>query len=129
MVHAQAEVFLDKAGRPIRMVGTIQDITERKRTEEALRESEERYRTLVETMNEGLDILDENGVTIYVNDKLCEMLGYSRDEMIGRPVTDFLDKSSQNILKEQLGREKKGVRVSYELARTRAQMAYFLGRR
>ncbi len=121
------EIFLTVSSSPIfdadgHFNGTfavVTDITERKRADEALRESEKRYRTLVETMNEGLHVLDENGVTIFVNDKLCEMLGYSRDEMIGRPLTDFLDKSAQNIFEEQWAMRRKGERGSYELVRTR----------
>jgi len=97
----------------------LKDITELKRAEESMRGSEKLYRTLVETMNEGLDIVDENGVIIYVNDKLCEMSGYSRDEMIGRPITDFLDKSAQDVYEEQRVMRRKGERGSYELVRTR----------
>ncbi len=67
----------------------IRDISDRKRAERALRQSEKRYRLLVETMNDGLGVQDENGVWIYVNDKLCEMLGYPREEMIGQPVDRF----------------------------------------
>lgn len=86
-----------------------------KRSEEALRDSEERYRKLVETMNEGLAVRDENGLITYINDRLCEMWGYSRDEIIGHPVSDFLDETNQNIMREQMVRRKKGERVPYEI--------------
>ncbi len=109
----------DAEGKPKWMIATFRDITERKRAEEALRESEERYRRLVETMNEGFNILDENGLLIYANDKFCKMLGYSRDEIIGHHISEFVDKSNQNIAKEQLDRERKGERVSYEVVRVR----------
>ncbi|MDY6876413.1 MAG: PAS domain S-box protein, partial [Chloroflexota bacterium] len=89
----------DEEGNPIGLVGTARDITKPKQAEEALRESEEQYRRLVETMNEGMGVQDENGVFIWVNDRLCEMFGYSRDEIIGRPLTDFLDKANQRRLK------------------------------
>jgi len=94
------------------------DITKRKLAEQALRTSEERFRTLVETMNEGLGAEDENGVWTYVNDKLCQMLGYFHGEMIGRPVAEFLDETSKNILKEQTAKRRKGEQRSYELAWT-----------
>jgi two-component system sensor histidine kinase UhpB len=48
-------------------------------------------------MNDGLRILDENGLITYVNDRFCEMLGYSRDEMIGRHCSDFILPSEREI--------------------------------
>ena len=86
----------------------IRDISDRKRAEKALRQSEKRYRMLVETMNEGLGVQDEHGVWIYVNDRFCEMLGYSRDEMIGRPLTDFLSETERMIYQRTSGQTKKG---------------------
>jgi PAS domain S-box-containing protein len=83
--------------------------------EEALEASEERYRMLIETMNEGLGVDDENGLLVYANDRLCEMLGYSRDEIIGRPVLSFLDEKNQTIIKEQTEKRKTGETESYKL--------------
>jgi PAS domain S-box-containing protein len=96
----------------------VNDISERIKAEEALRESEERYRLLVETMNDGLGVQDEKGLLTYVNRRICEMLGYSRDEFIGRPVTDFLDDTNQKILKKEMARRRKGKRGFYELVWT-----------
>ncbi|GAH15841.1 unnamed protein product, partial [marine sediment metagenome] len=56
------------------------DITERVRAEKALRESEKRYRRLVETMNDGIGIQDASGLITYVNNKFSQMLGYKPDE-------------------------------------------------
>ncbi|MGC8604521.1 MAG: PAS domain S-box protein, partial [Desulfomonilaceae bacterium] len=62
------------------IVAVITDISERKRHERELSESEERYKNLVETMNEGLGMFDERGIVTYVNKRACEILGYSQDE-------------------------------------------------
>jgi PAS domain S-box-containing protein len=101
-----------------KIIGTVwfgRDITEHRRAEKALQESEERYRTLVETMNEGLVVISENGLLTYVNDQVCKRSGYSKDELIGRPVTDFLDVTGQNILKEQMGKRIRGEHEAYEI--------------
>ncbi|MGC8817259.1 MAG: MEDS domain-containing protein, partial [Candidatus Hadarchaeum sp.] len=87
--------------------------------EEELKISEERYRMLVETMNDGLGVVDENGVTTYVNDQLCRMLGYSKEEMIGRPATDFIAPEHLKIFEENLAQGKKGERRTYEIIRIR----------
>lgn len=81
--------------------------------------SEEHYRMLVETMSDGLGVQDENGLIIYVNDKLCDILGYSRDEIIGHPVVDFLDEANRRILKVQMERRRRGEREAYEITWTR----------
>ncbi len=96
------------------------DITERKKAENALRESEERFRTLVETMNEGLGIIDENGVWTYVNEGLCNMLGYFPGDLTGRRVTEFMDETNQDLLNEQIVRGSNGEPDPYEITYRRA---------
>ena len=63
----------------------ITDITDRKITEEALLESEGRYRMLIENMNDGLVVVDKNGLITFVNSKFCEIGGYNYEE-----VTQFI---------------------------------------
>ncbi len=96
-------------------IGTFTDITFRKKVEKALRESEERFRTLVETMNDGLGIQDKNGLITYVNNKFCLMLGYKPDDFIGRPVSDFLDENNKRKLKDQMSDRIKKKAKPYEL--------------
>ncbi len=92
-----------------------QKIIERQQTEQALRQSEGQYRTLVETMNEGLVILNPNGLISYVNDRYCQMFGYVCHDLIGHPVTKLLNEVNRNILKEQLAGRIEGDNTPYEL--------------
>jgi PAS domain S-box-containing protein/putative nucleotidyltransferase with HDIG domain len=64
------------------VIGMVQDITERKQMEEALRESEEKYRELINGMNDTAWVIDFNGNFIDVNDAAVEVLGYSRKELL-----------------------------------------------
>jgi PAS domain S-box-containing protein len=79
-----------------------QEVVEREEAEEALRKSEEQYRMLVDTMNEGLVVADGNGILTYVNDKFCELLGYGRDELLGRASADLLSEADQAIITEHI---------------------------
>ncbi|MCK5349657.1 MAG: PAS domain S-box protein [Desulfobacula sp.] len=85
----------------------------------ALAISEKRYRTLVETMGDGLSEIDENQVTTYANDMLCKMWGRTQSEIIGKKVIAFLDQKNRNILKEQLRKRRKGGRTPYEIVWTK----------
>jgi PAS domain S-box-containing protein len=109
--------FLSEAGT-ISKLEIFRDITERKRAEEALEKREEEYHRLVETMNEGLGIYDENGRWTYANDKLCYMLGGFQRELIGRSIHEFLDEPDQTIWKEQMGRPNKWGGEPYEITWT-----------
>ncbi len=78
--------------------GIVTDITSRKRAEEALRRSEEKYRRIVETAGEGFMLMDEQLVIVDVNTALCRMLGYSRDEALGKTPLDFASAAYREIL-------------------------------
>lgn len=79
----------DEHGQPLRMVGTLQDVTDRKLTEESLAESETRYRSLVAAMAEGVLVRDSEGRISFCNDAACRLLGLSRGEIIGRTSLDL----------------------------------------
>jgi PAS domain S-box-containing protein len=76
----------DEKGNRIGWVSVVRDITERKRVEEALRESEERFRTIVETAPSLLLITDAEGNNIYVSPNCEEITGYTQEELQGRVV-------------------------------------------
>ena len=109
--------YFDAQGLHHSSFAIVTDITERIRMEEQLRQSEERFRRLVETMRVGLSAIDANGVITYVNDQACKMLGYSRSEIIGRPTVDFYDKASRKHQEEIIAKRKKGVKdpTPYEI--------------
>lgn len=68
----------------------IRDISERKQIEEALRASEEKFRQIVETANEGIWLIDSNERTVFVNRKITEMLGYSIEEILEQSSRKFM---------------------------------------
>jgi diguanylate cyclase (GGDEF)-like protein/PAS domain S-box-containing protein len=70
--------------------GTVIDISSRKMVEDALRDSERSYRLLVERMREGLAQVGTDGMLQFCNDQFCEMLGYTREELMGKPVARLL---------------------------------------
>lgn len=67
------------------------DISQHKRAEQALRSSEESYRRLIETAEEGIWIIDADDRTSFVNRKMAEMLGFEPEEIIGRPLWEFIE--------------------------------------
>jgi two-component system, cell cycle sensor histidine kinase and response regulator CckA len=96
--------------------GVIIDITERKRAETKQKKSERRYRQLVETMNEGLGLADQNYIFTYVNPRFCEMLGYHRDEIIGNKLIDFVHNDYKELMQDQIAQRKKGLTERFDLA-------------
>ena len=72
----------------------MMDITSRKQTEETVRESEERYRTIIENIVDGYYEVDLSGNFTFFNDALCHMIGYSRDELMGMNNREYMDEET-----------------------------------
>ena len=85
------------------MVSFVQDVTEQKQAERALRDSEERFRRMVEIAVEGIWIVDTTAKTTFVNSRMADMLGYTREEMLGRQCFEFFDPE-----------EREGARLEFE---------------
>ncbi|MBK6683334.1 MAG: PAS domain S-box protein [Deltaproteobacteria bacterium] len=89
-----------KDGRPSRVVGALQDVTNLRLAEQAHQDSEERYRALYERTPAMLHSIDREGRLIYVSDRWLEILGYTRAEVIGRRSTEFLTEASRTYARE-----------------------------
>ncbi len=82
-----------------------QDITDRKRTEEALRASEQQYRLIVERTTDGIVKIDEQRRIRFVNQRFATMLGYDASELIGRNLFDFISAAAKDMAREAFARE------------------------
>jgi len=96
-------------GKLVGAYGIYQDVSERKQAEERLRESEERYRSIVEYSHDGILIVDESYRFIYVNEVLCRILGRSAKEIIGQDFRKFLDDESRELVSNRYILRQKGV--------------------
>jgi len=81
----------DADGRVLQYEGTLEDITERKRAEEALRESEEKYRTNFESIEDGYYEVDLAGNLTFFNNSLCRLYRYPKDELMGMNYRQYMD--------------------------------------
>ena len=111
VLEVSVDPLKDSNGNLIGAVHVISDITKRKRAEEALLESEARFRSIVENSHEGIHILDENYRYIYVNDELCRIHGCSREELIGHDFREFLSEEGKKIVTERHKRRDMGEEV------------------
>ena len=90
-VQEQCETVFDDAGNPLRSMGTVQDITAAKRVEEALRESERKYRTLTETMKDVVWIVDvETLKFVYISPSVEQLRGFTPAEVLAGTMPDSL---------------------------------------
>ncbi len=93
---------------------TIETALYKHAMEKRLRASEERYRSLVETLNEGIWMIDEQANTTFVNPRMAEMLGYTVEEMLGQPLFSFMDERGKAIAERNLERRRQGIREQHD---------------
>jgi diguanylate cyclase (GGDEF)-like protein/PAS domain S-box-containing protein len=106
-VEINTSVLQTVPGEPRALISVIRDITDRKRAEEALRESELKYRTLVEATHDYVFMVDRKGLLTYVNPNFEKATGYSLSDLKGHPFTIVIAPGERKTI---IDRFKKGVR-------------------
>jgi PAS domain S-box-containing protein len=94
---------------------SFRDITDRKQAENALRASENKYRSILANTAQGYWLIDAQSKTLEVNKYLCKMLEYTPDEMMGKTPFEFVDEGNLKIFKTQLGQREETNQRSYEI--------------
>jgi PAS domain S-box/PAS domain S-box/PAS domain S-box len=89
-VYSKAELLLDNDGERVKVIGVIQDITDRRKSEEALKESEEKFRSIMENSADAIFITDQQGKYVYTNKAVTAMLGFTSKEMKSKTIVDLL---------------------------------------
>jgi PAS domain S-box-containing protein len=97
-----------------RIVFSLVDMRERKWAEQAWLESEKKYRQIVDTVQEGIWVLDGDGSTTFVSDRMARMLKYDPDEMVGRRFFLFIDVKNAEKAGQRWERCRQGVKEEYE---------------
>ncbi|MBD1936000.1 PAS domain S-box protein [Microcoleus sp. FACHB-68] len=113
-VHVRVSLIRDQSGKPQYVVAIIDDITEQRQAEDALRDSEAQYRRIVETATEGIWVLDAEGNTNFANHQIAQMLGYTPEEMIGQPLFAFMDEEGKALALENMERRRQGIKEQHD---------------
>jgi len=87
---SSATVLYDSSGNPVGIINVVRDINDRKRAEETLKESEEKFRTFMDTASDLMNITDRAGNITDVNESMARILGYSKEDLIGMHFTQIL---------------------------------------
>ncbi len=90
LLSINAAPLFDEAGQVDGMVAIVEDVTDRVRTQQALKENEERYRALFERTNDAVFILSLGGVHLVVNQRAADLLGYAPDELVGMSIREVI---------------------------------------
>lgn len=114
-VEVSASPIKDENGKVVNVVHVARDITKRKRAEEALKESEERYRTIIEYSNNMIWTMDREGRFLFINEFAEERSGYKLEDWRGRRFTQFIDKKDLPRIMEILRKTLEGEPQQYEV--------------
>ncbi|HNY13673.1 MAG TPA: PAS domain S-box protein, partial [Candidatus Wallbacteria bacterium] len=95
-IHCSVSNIFNESNEPIGSILVSQDITEQRKAKETIENSEKKFRELIELANDGYWVIDKNMLTVFVNRRLSEILGYAPEEIIGKKPSDFMEDKSKN---------------------------------
>ena len=115
IVDQKISQMVDDSSLQTGYVVVDRDITEKIKIEHELKESEEKYRDIIEIANEGIMIADPSSRINFVNAKMTEMLGYSSKELLGTNAESLVDQDDHELGLQKIENRKKGIQESYEI--------------
>ncbi len=113
-ISMQVQPVKDDSGQIIQFIGIGIDISDRKRQDQVLRESEDRFRNIVNTAQEGIWLIDAEARTTYANDRMAAMLGYRVDEMMGKTIYAFMDEQAIKLAEYSMERRRSGIAENHD---------------
>ena len=118
-LHGTAGLIYDAAGEVAGAIESLRDVTEKKKADDIIRESEERLSNILKTTNEGFWLIDTDDITLDVNDAMCEILQRQREDVVGHSINDFLDEKNIKVVREQEKIRGEGETGLYEVSISR----------
>ena len=111
----QGVVFPFQTRKGFLLASISRDVTDLKRADDALRQSESKYRMLVDSLQEGIWLIDKDAFTTFANPRMAEMLGCTVDEMIGAHLFSFIDDKDLELARGSMERCQQGIREKVDL--------------
>ena len=114
-----AAILYDTSGKPVGAIESLRDFTDRKIAEDAMKESERKLKTILETADEGFELINTNLEIVDQNPAMCRIMGREKEDVIGKSIFDFVDEENKKIFLEQIELRKQGISSAYEIALSR----------